>query len=210
MASYSPRKSIIFEIGFKKPLPWSVSIPSRPCIDLWNGYSSELLSLWWLTDGKNRRQKASHTVSLSKLLIESWSISARSLTPQKQFSRGHWPRWNRFCRLSRQFSRRILRQMRNGFRPWIRQGPRWSWLMKKTEGRKSRVTVPLTLPHWPLPWLLCEFTLRCKQWKKYMQYLTSVMFSPLISMYLADSATWYSTHTCSTLLRFNCLNGDFI
>jgi hypothetical protein len=24
-----------------------------------------------------------------------------------------------------------------------------------------------------------------------------------------DSATWYSTHTCSTLLRFNCENGVF-
>jgi hypothetical protein len=25
-----------------------------------------------------------------------------------------------------------------------------------------------------------------------------------------DSAVWYSTHTCSTLLRFNCKNGVFM
>jgi hypothetical protein len=25
-----------------------------------------------------------------------------------------------------------------------------------------------------------------------------------------DSATWYSTHTCSTSLRFSCENGAFI
>jgi hypothetical protein len=34
------------EIGFKKPIPLSVSITSQTCKDLRNGYSSELLSLW--------------------------------------------------------------------------------------------------------------------------------------------------------------------
>jgi hypothetical protein len=36
------------EIGFKKPLPWFVSMPSQTFNDLWKGYSSELLFLWWL------------------------------------------------------------------------------------------------------------------------------------------------------------------
>jgi hypothetical protein len=43
---------------------------------------------------KNRRQKAMPTVSLSKLLIRSWSISAGSLTPMKRFQHGHWPSGN--------------------------------------------------------------------------------------------------------------------
>jgi hypothetical protein len=38
------------EINFLKPLKWSVSIASQTCNDLRNGYSSELYSLWWLTD----------------------------------------------------------------------------------------------------------------------------------------------------------------
>jgi hypothetical protein len=34
----------------------------------------------------------------------------------------------------------------------------------------------------------------------------------MVYLYLViqDSATWYSTHTCSTLLRFNCKNGVLI
>jgi hypothetical protein len=54
--------------------------------------------------------------------------------------RGHWPRWNRFWRLSKRLARRIRNHMRNGFSPWIRA---LVWLMKKTEGRKSHATVPL-------------------------------------------------------------------
>jgi hypothetical protein len=35
---------------FKKPSPWPVSIASQTGNDLRNGYSSELLSLWWLIE----------------------------------------------------------------------------------------------------------------------------------------------------------------
>jgi hypothetical protein len=56
-------------------------------------------------------------------------VSAVSMTPLK-FEYNRFPRW-------------IRSHMRNGFRPWIK-APWWGWLMKKTEGRKSRLTVPLT------------------------------------------------------------------
>jgi hypothetical protein len=37
----------------------------------------------------------------------SWEISTGTLTPPKRLQRGHWPRWNRFWRLSKRLSRRI-------------------------------------------------------------------------------------------------------
>jgi hypothetical protein len=80
-------------------------------------------------------------------------ISAGSMNPLKPVWRGHWHLWNDtisagsftplklFWRLSKRLSRRIRSHLRNEF---TNQGPRWGWLMKKTEVRKSRATIPLS------------------------------------------------------------------
>jgi hypothetical protein len=60
------------------------------------------------------------------------------------FTHCHWPRCNRFWRLSKRISRRVRCQMRNSFSLLIRDllvhGVDW-W--KKTESPKSRDSVPL-------------------------------------------------------------------
>jgi hypothetical protein len=53
-----------------------------------------------------------------------------------------WDREIRFWRFPNRFSRRIRSHMQNGFRRWIRTLGGIVW-WKKTEGRKSRDTVPL-------------------------------------------------------------------
>jgi hypothetical protein len=65
----------------QKPLPWSVSIHSQPCNDLWNGYSSVVV-LMVINWRKNRRQKASVAETLS----------TGPMTTLKRIPRGHWPR----------------------------------------------------------------------------------------------------------------------
>jgi hypothetical protein len=49
---------------------------------------------------------------------------------------------NKKSRPPTRFSRRIRRHIRNGFSACTYQGPRGDCLMKKTEGRKYRDTVP--------------------------------------------------------------------
>jgi hypothetical protein len=76
------------------------------------------------------------------------------LRPWKPIPRSHWDRGNRFrglietagselCKWLSRFSRRKRSHMQNGFRPWVRALGGIVW-WKKTEGRKSRDTVPLS------------------------------------------------------------------
>jgi hypothetical protein len=70
------------------------------------------------------------------------TISAVSLPLLKQIQGCQWHRWNRFWRLSQRLSRWIRCHMQNGFILLIRDIYGGDWC-KKTEGRKSRATVPL-------------------------------------------------------------------
>jgi hypothetical protein len=74
-----------------------------------------------------------------------------------RFPRSHWNRGIRFrglietagselCKRLSRFSRGKRSHMQNGFRPWIRTLGGIVW-WKKTEGRKSRDTVPLRRPN---------------------------------------------------------------
>jgi hypothetical protein len=97
---------------------------------------------WLLRFGHTTFLKREYPPKLFHSEISSYHI----LTLKKlhlRFQRGHWPRWNRFWRLSKRLSWRIRSHMQNGFSPWIRALGGVDW-RKKTEGWQSRATVPLT------------------------------------------------------------------
>jgi hypothetical protein len=56
-----------------------------------------------------------------------------------------------------------------------------------------KISVPLVRKHWKRLFCSCLNILQKGQ----------VLLN-------TDSATWYSTHTCAMLLRFNCVNGVYI
>jgi hypothetical protein len=59
-----------------------------------------------------------------------------------------------------------------------------------------------------LPSLELDFVYRSSLYSTPQHFSSSWQYSG--GSYKNDSATWYSTHACSILLRFNCINGVFI
>jgi hypothetical protein len=115
--SMSPRKLLL-----RNHYHDLILYPSQPCNDLWNGYSSELLSLWWLTDEKIEGKKP----LILSLYVSYWSDLDR-------FPRGHWPRWNCFNGVSdpaetvSAWSLTPLKPFLRGH--WPRRGVLYMWLI---------------------------------------------------------------------------------
>jgi hypothetical protein len=108
------------------------------------GQCHEIVDLWFFHQSTPPR-------ALTHML-KPFRIWLRIRRENRHYSRKrkcHWHRWNRFSRLSKWLSRRIRSHMRNGFSLWVRALGGVDW-WKKTRGRKSRDTVPLTEKRWQL------------------------------------------------------------
>jgi hypothetical protein len=142
------------------------------------------------------------------------SDSAVSLRPRDWFPQSHWNRGIRFCglietaeselckRLS-QFSRRKRSHMPNGFRPWIRALGGIVW-WKKTEGRKSRDTVPLIAHLNHHNWTFTPYEYAGTISNHAPTYRTTVLYEAIVLQTFQNSCLFRSKIGCWIRVLFLC------
>jgi hypothetical protein len=91
--------------------------------------------IWLRIRRDNRFESRQNRIQRGHMYISAWSM-----TPLKRFQRGHWQSWNSnivdFLGEYEAIGETALGRESGTRGPW------WGWLMKKSEGRKTRATVP--------------------------------------------------------------------